>query len=294
MIPTTDFQDRVFAVVCDAQYLAGLRALLNSIWVYHGSRIPVFVYHSDLSRDRLQAILRHPVGVRLYALGELPFPTRGVWEAKQQVFAHCLERVQCVYLLDADLVLTSELSDVFELAATGRIVSSSDGRPVTYDAAYRVYGPRLPGSRHPYLNSGALCLDVRRHWDLAGLWAFAAQYGAYSAGGGAPLALPGHGDQGLFNAIARLLGKTRCYHVLPEGTWCDSTKHCTVRIRNVGVNGRLEVWNLTEKARQRLVHSSGPKWWTPAGRARLARCGDKLECFLHFSRLRGRGGRGTV
>ncbi len=276
---------RAFAVVCDRKYLSGLEALLNSIWAYHRSDIPVFVYHRGLRGGQLKKIGRHPAGIRLYAVKELPFSSRCMWAAKQQVFAHCLGRARSVFLLDADVVLTSNVRRVFALAQAGQIVSSSDGPRILFGRQYTAYGPHLPGSRQPYLNSGALCLDVKRHWDLAALWAFTSNYGAYLPGKGPPLRLPGHGDQGLFNALAGLLNKARCYHVLPEGTWCDATQDCTLRITRVFPDGRLQVWNASESARQCLVHSSGPKWWTEEGVDYLCQFGDKLECFEHFAQL---------
>ena len=277
---------RVFVVACDGAYYPGLMALLNSIWAYHRNRIPVFVYHRDMTGAQLEALFAHPAGVRLFHVSTLPFACAGLWEAKQQIFAHCLGRARCVYLLDADVVLASEMEDVFQLAEAGKIVASADGGGGSYDARYAVYGPRLPGTRHPYINSGALCLDVVRHWDLAGLWAFSARYGAYSPGGGTPLGLPGHGDQGLFNALVALQNKTECYHVLPEGPWCAATKRWVVEIRRTLQDGRLEVWNVTENARQRIVHCIGPKWWTRRGPRFQARFGDKQKCFEHFAGLR--------
>ena len=287
---------RVFVVACNGAYYPGLMALLNSIWAYHRSRIPVFVYHRDMTGAQLEALFAHRAGVRLFHVSTLPFPCAGLWEAKQQIFAHCLGRARCVYLLDADVVLASEMEDVFQLAEAGKIVASADGGGGSYDARYAVYGPRLPGTRHPYINSGALCLDVVRHWDLAGLWAFSARYGAYSPGGGAPLGLPGHGDQGLFNALVALQNKTECFHVLPEGPWCAATKRWMLEIRRAQADGRLVVWNVTDQTRQRIVHCIGPKWWTRRGRWVQGRRGDKQKCFEHFGGLRTterKGKRGT-
>ena len=281
----TGMLERVFVVACDGNYFPGLRALLNSIWAYHGNEIPVFVYYRRFSPAQLCELRRHPAGVRLFHVSGLMRRCPGLWEAKQQVFAHCLGRARCVYLLDADVVLTSEMHDVFRLAAAGKIVASADGGGGKYDRRYRVYGPGLPGTRYPYLNSGAVCLDVVRHWDLAGLWAFSSPYGEYSPNGGAPLGLPGHGDQGLFNALAGLLGKVENFHVLPEGTWCAATKRWDMKLRGADAAGRLEMWNVTEQARQRLVHCIGPKWWTREGRAVQGRRGDKLKCFEHFAEL---------
>lgn len=280
------FSERAFAAVSDGVYFSGLRALLNSLFVYHGREAPVFVFDHGFTEGQREELSRHPLFPEVIPAAELAHPAPGTWEAKQQVFAHLLPRARLVYLLDADLVLTSRVDDVFALAAEGKIISSRDGpRGVDYSFAYGAYSPALPGLRAPYINSGALCLDVRRHWDLAGLWAFAARYGAYSPGRGEPLCLPGHGDQGVFNALCAMLGKTAFYHELPEAEWCDSGLHCPVRITREGPEGVLEVVNEHTGGRQRLVHCTGPKWWTPEGRAHQERFGDKLRVFRHFETL---------
>lgn len=289
--PLSAERSRVFAVACDNSYYPGLRALLPSIAAYQGHAIPVFLYHRNLSRARLHELRHQGVELCAFELAELPFPAPGMWEAKQQVFAHCIGRARCVYLLDANLVLVSAMDDVFELARAGKVVSSADGGWQVFGPEYVAYSPRLVGLCQPYINSGALCLDVAQHWDLAGLWAFASQYGAYSPGGGAPLGLPGHGDQGVFNAVAALLSKAPWFQVLPEGAWCDSSRGCTLRIQRRHKGGRLTVWNSTDRTRQRLVHSSGPKWWTAEGAAHLHQFGDKLRCFEHFLTLKRRPAR---
>ena len=275
-----------FAAACDGLYYPGLKALCNSIAAYHGREIPLFLYHRGLNEEQLRELRGHRVPVHFFKVSELPFPCPGMWEAKQQIPAHAIGRARCVYLLDVDLVLVSAVRDIFELASSGKVVSSQDGPPVVYDAEYAAYHLELPGASQAYINSGALCLDVVRHWDLAALWAFSAQYGAYTKGGGLPLRLPGHGDQGMLNAIAGLLRKSSSFHVLPEGTWCDSTKGCTLAIRRKFKDGRITVWNETENAHQRLVHASGPKWWTSKGASYLRRFGDKLRCFKHFADLK--------
>lgn len=275
---------RVFAVVSDAAYFDGLRALLSSIFTYHRSSIPVFVYHRGLSDGQLKWLKDRWQEVCLFNVDELAFPSLGTWEAKQQVFAHCMGRAANVYLVDADLVLVSRVDDVFTLAEQGKIVSSSN-RNETYGPEYGVYSPSLPGRSRAYIHSGALCLNVVRHWDLVGLWAFASQHSAYSPGRGEPLRLPGHGDQGTFNAIATLLNKDADTHIFPGGPWCDGAKNSRLTIQTRFPDGRMVVWNTALNVRQRLVHCTGPKWWTERGARNLARFGDKFECFQHFAAL---------
>ena len=278
---------RLFAIAADPGYFRGLRAVLNSIHAYHGDDIPVFVYQRNLSEAQLIELHAHPTCPQVWHVNDLLRVPLGMWEAKQQVFAHCLGRARAVFLLDADVVLTSAMDDVFELALGGKIVASADGAGSQYGADYAVYDARLPGTRHPYINSGALCFDTVRHWDLAGLWAFTANYGSYGPTRGWPLGLPGHGDQGLFNAIAARLGKREDFHVLPEATWCDCLTHSWVEVRGEDERGRLEVWNRNAQAPQRLVHSPGTKWWAANAPERFAPHGEKLRCFLHFDAWKG-------
>src|SRR3974390_1488005 len=98
---------RVFATVTDLGYFPGVQALLNSIWAYHRREIPVFLYHRGLGDAELAWLGRPPCEIRLFEVDALPFTSFGMWEAKQQVFAHCLGQARAVYLLDADLVLVS-------------------------------------------------------------------------------------------------------------------------------------------------------------------------------------------
>jgi len=277
--------DRAFAVVCDPAYFPGLWALLNSIYAYHGAQHAVFVFSRGLTREQKARLGHHPLVIRLREHDELPFRSPGTWETKQQVFASLMPEARCVYLLDADVVLTSRVDDVFALAEAGKIVASRDGTGVNFNQDYARYDPSLVGKRQAYVNSGNVCLDTRRHWTLAAMWAFAAPFGAYSPGGGAPLRLPGHGDQGALNAILGINGSMKEVHVLPEEEWCDN--HCVspLKIESAESSGRLKVRNEKTGSRQRLVHCSGPKWWTNEGRARLASFGDKLRCFEHFHAL---------
>ena len=106
---------------------------------------------------------------------------------------------------------------------------------------------------------------------------------------GHPLQLAGHGDQGVFNAIASMLHKSDNFHILPETEWCDSTVGCALGIQEMSGNGELVVSNVTTGNKQRIVHSSGPKWWTKAGEVHQGRLGDKLKVFEHFYNFSRKG-----
>jgi hypothetical protein len=277
--------ERVFTTLSDSSYFPGLWALLNSIYVYHGDELRVFVFSYGLTDAQLARLEVHPLTIDVISCDTLPFSPAGAWEAKQQIMGQLIPKARCVYLLDCDLVLTSRVDDVFALAETGKIVSSTDGAGIDFGNAYRAYGDDLSGQQQAHLNSGALCLDVQCHWALVGLWAFCSQYGSYSPHGGWPLHLPGHGDQGMFNALCAMLGKQEDFAPLGEAEWCDCTAGSLLSIVNLDSRWELEVRNGTTGNRQRLVHSSGPKWWTQEGREHLAKFGDKYGVFTHFAEL---------
>lgn len=276
--------ERAFVVVADERYTLPLAALLNSIHAYHGCEIPVFVYERGFGDIDTRIIEQHPLKPTLLRVRELPFHPDGMWEAKQQVFAHCLGRARVVLLIDADVVLTSPLNDIFELAATGKIVAGIDTGHIEYTKLYDVYSTALAGQNHAYINSGMVCLDVVKHWDVVGLWAFASIFGYYSPKAGFPLQLPGYGDQGLLNPIIALLRKTDELHVLPSGIWHECQGDCSMVITTAHPDGRLEVLNVECQQPQRILHSTGPKWWIPEGAEAIRHHGDKLRCYRHFAR----------
>lgn len=88
-----------------------------------------------------------------------------------------------------------------------------------------------------------------------------------------PYRFPGHGDQGLLNAIVMRLGKVSDLELLPEETWCNSSGwNASETVDILNSDGlRLNVINRRLQTRQRLLHSSGPKWWTDAGKYHIVR-----------------------
>jgi hypothetical protein len=277
--------ERLFVTACDRNYFPGLWALLNSIYAYHEAAIPVWVYERNFRADELTELRKHPLDIQVFRVSELPYFSPGMWEAKQQVLAQCIGRAKTVCLIDVDIVLTSPIDDVFALALDGKIVAGSDAGELHYGPEFAAFSPALPGMSQPYLNSGIVCLDVVRHWDVVGLWAFAANYGAYSPHRGFPLHLPGHGDQGLLNAIIAMLHKVAELHVLPLGPWHETFVDGAVTITDEGAPPRLVVWNERFNTRQRLLHATNGKWWHHEGANAAAQFGDKLKCYQYFSRL---------
>jgi len=279
-----------FVITADDRYFPGLWALLNSINAYHGGELRTFVVSVGFSADSFDALKTHPLGSSLTLIDsrDFPYPPGGAWEAKQCVLSYLAGSVVTACLLDADLVLLSRLDDVFAFGDKGRIVTSQDGQePFGFDERCAVYSPSLVGTRFPYFNSGFLCLNLRKHWDLVALWEFTSRFAGYSSGGGKPFGFPGHGDQGLLNAIASLLNKQSDIELLPEAIWCNSTgwsRNETVDIASIE-GGRLNVTHRRLNTRQRLLHSSGPKWWTSEGSKHFRKSGDVLKCFEHFANV---------
>ena len=274
---------RVIAIACDQGYFPGLRALINSIYAYH-PELPIFVFERGFHSVELSWLKSHPACIEIRSIDRFPYPARGMWEAKQQVPAECIAYARTVCLIDADIVLVSRIDDVFELAEEGKIVAGRDGVQNYFDINHQVYSPEIVGQKWDHLNSGFVCFDVRRHWDLAGLWAFSVNYGAYTPNGGYPIGLPGMGDQGLLDGVLAMLDKREYYHLLPLHHWHDFRAPGYLRIVERHDDGTLFVENTHVRQRQRIVHNVGTKWWMPDADADHLD-DDKLKCCRHFAGL---------
>lgn len=274
---------RAIAVVCDLGYIRGGQALINSIQVYH-PELPIFVFERGFRAEEFAWMAGQPARIQVSSVSRFPYYCPGLWEAKQQVLAECLGRVRHLCLIDADVVLLSRIDDVFEASEQGRIAAGCDLWHIQFGEEYQSYGSTVVGQTTIGINSGLFCLDLQRHWDLVGLWAFSSNYGAYSPHKGYPLALAGFGDQGLLNALIVRLGKQADCHILPHGVWHDFRQKTTLRISSREPGGALVVQNCELGQRQRINHCVGYKWWQEEARQQHEH-GDKLECFFHFARL---------
>lgn len=274
---------RAFCIVTDRGFLPGARALVNSIWAYHRDHVAIAIYQRGLAQDELSWFWEHPARPIIHDLDQMAGAHRGMWECKQQALAWELKRHRLVYLLDADTVLCSAVDDVFDFAAAGFIVSSLDGEGVQYDDRFSSYGITA-GTRSIYINSGAICLDLVEHWRVVALWSFAANHAAYS-GAPPPLQLHGHGDQGVLNAIISGMDICDSVYRLSASEWCDSGLKSIPRIIGTRELGALKVINSVTGLQQRIIHSTGPKWWTARGAVHNARFGDKLRIFEHFANM---------
>lgn len=274
---------RAIAVVCDQGYFPGLQSLINSVYVYH-PELPILVFERGFHSAEFTWLRIHPAQIEVRSVDRFPYPAPGMWEAKQQVPAESIAHARTVCLIDVDIVLVSRIDDVFELAEENKIVAARDGVRTYLNIDYQAYTPSIVGQKWEHLNSGLVCFDVRRHWDLAGLWAFSANYGAYSPNRGYPIGLPGLGDQGLLDGVLATLNKHEYYHLLPLHTWHDFRAPGTIKLVEQHEDGTLIVENGHVGERQRILHNIGVKWWMPDADEHHVK-DDKLPCFRHFAAL---------
>jgi hypothetical protein len=274
---------RIIAIACDRGYFVSLKALINSVHAYH-PELPIFIFERGFQAAEHTWLRNHPAHIEVRPVARFPHPPAGMWEAKQQVPAECIAQARTICLIDADIVLLSRIDDVFEFAEQGKIVAGRDGFESYFNIDHQVFSPAIVGQKWDHLNSGLVCFDVCRHWDLAGLWAFSANYGGYTPNGGYPLGLPGMGDQGLLDGVLAILNKRDSLHLLPLHAWHDFRAGGTLKITERHDDGTLIVENGYLGVRQRIAHNIGYKWWLPDADANNPR-DDKLACFRHFAAL---------
>jgi hypothetical protein len=106
----------------DAGYFLGLRALMNSVYVYYGRSIPVVVMDVGLTVEQLNEIGKHPAFGGMIGCKKCQNREQA-WQAKQSCFSEQAGNAKLVCWIDSDSVLTDRVDEAFEAAKQGYVVA---------------------------------------------------------------------------------------------------------------------------------------------------------------------------
>ena len=119
---------------------------------------------------------------------------------------------------DSDLVFVSNVEDIMRDAIrTGMFHGGMDGEGATYGSEYAVYGIKTPIAMAPYMSTSCyFCPRTSVNLEILDDWAHKTDDAQYGPNGGI---YPGHGDQGVLNAV--IYAKTKAHNVclLPNELW---------------------------------------------------------------------------
>ncbi len=254
----------IFVTVSDHYFFPGTAAAINSVLRYHPeARVCVVnnnLHNAGLSPQQRDAL--KSAGVEL--VEARAFAKRGrklaAWELKAYAASDLPDSEDVLIGIDSDCVLCGPVHDVVaEAAATGRFIGGKDC-PVDYDETYVSYGIDAPARNEKYMSASLYaCALNEENRRILRKWGHCCNRAEF---GGRPDALyPGHGDQGVLNAILFLDRGGDGVRVLKNTLW--SQHHCYWQHALELREGRI--YNPYAKDWQRSLHCGGTrKFWTVA------------------------------
>jgi hypothetical protein len=278
----------------DAGYFLGLRALMNSVYIYYGRSIPVVVMDVGLTKDQVDEITKHPTfgGIIPCKLCET---REQAWQIKQSCFVFSSEIARIVCWIDSDSVLTDRIDEAFEAAEQGYVVvprwvekdeallidpSGATTGEIVFSEKWAQYGKSLVGKKIDWFVSSIVCLDVSASWDLVAAWAFTSKFALY-ARADSPLPFVGLGDEAHLVGCVAALGKEVLY--LSGAEWADAHFNGPFFINKKTSDGKLFVQGRRGKQQKVLHDIAGFKWWQrPMNECFRPPVGQKWEIFEHF------------
>lgn len=192
-------------IVSDRVFFAGTVAAINSIRHYHsGAKIIVVssgAYNTPLSE--VQAGMLQAAGVIVLTHDAFDRPGRvlGAWQLKAYAAADLAGDNDLIIGMDSDAVLCTDVQDVIDAClADGKLRGGKDGDGVDYDGSYEGYGFPVPARSHKYMSTSlyfAPLTELNRC--ILQNWAACCDKAMF---GPQPIKVyPGHGDQGVLNAV---------------------------------------------------------------------------------------------
>lgn len=287
-----------FASIADKNYFPGIWSLLNSIYAYHNNKYSAFIFDIGLTDEQKIMLLEHPIST--YIVQSVCPISYGknlkklFFDVRCGLFSYLIGKVKNVYMIDADIVLTSKMDDVFELSDKGNIVTNLWKYPPDVPNAFefigedfRSYGDHVVGKRKLWFQASVFCFDVIKHWDLACLFEQSARFVEWRSNKGYPVFLKGRHEQEVLRHLCVTLNKEHCLYQFGVEDWSDSRHERSVKILKMNDDGTLVVRRKELNRNQRLLHNTPTeKWWmSNEGFKKLAGAGDKLKCFQHFYNL---------
>jgi len=250
----------IFLTVTDAAFFPGTVATLNTVRAFHPEARVVAVnnhLHKAGLTDRQRALLAAG-GVEVIEARALDRPGRklAAWELKAYAAADLTAGEEVLLGIDSDCVLCGRMDDVIAAAVeTGDFHGGRDAAPA-YNDAYLAYGIETPARNGNYMSTSLYtCALTPENRAMLARWGECCDRAIFGGG----QVYPGHGDQGVLNAVLYAARGAASARVLDNRLW--SQHGCYWQGPLELREGRL--WNLAAEAPQRALHCGGAeKFWT--------------------------------
>ncbi len=247
-----------FLTVTDAHFFPGTVATVNSVRCFH-PEAEVCVVHNHVQRSPLTAAQRaafEAAGVRIVEASALARAGRklAAWELKAYGASDLTEGCDVLVGIDSDCVLCGRIDDVVAAAKeSGTFHGGRDGT-IRYDETYRPYGIEVPGQGPNMSTSLYVCANTAANRGVLQRWAECCDRAIFGGG----KIFPGHGDQGVLNAVIYSERGPDGVRLLENRLW--SQHHCYWQGHVTLREGHL--FNEDIGGQQRSIHcGGGEKFW---------------------------------
>ncbi|QDU11420.1 class I SAM-dependent methyltransferase [Gimesia aquarii] len=257
-----------FITVTDYAFFPGTLATVNSVLHYHpDSSIHVIVNENNPLTAPQMECLKTDDHVKLISSQELEKNSRFInaWELKAYACEDLCEGYDVVIGIDSDCLLCSNVDDVIERChQSGGFLGGADGTGTDYGIKYQIYGIDAPVHNPKYMSTSLFfCAVTDENQRILKQWSECCNAAEFNGQG----SHPGHGDQGVLNAILFAEGRTQDIELLPNHLW---SQHWVYWNSIISFLGNQFINCSQEDAPQRSFHCGGAeKYWSKSHRERI-------------------------
>jgi Methyltransferase domain len=258
-----------FVTVTDWRFFPGTLATVSSVHEFHPTAT-VFVVNNEqcaLTAPQSDCLSGNP---RIRRLDSSRFDHGGrylgAWELKAYAMADLAATGEFDVLIgiDSDCLLCSAVDrEIAMCHRTGGFLGGKDGDGAAYDESYGVYGMPVPAQNDRYMSTSLFFCAVSPE-NLRSLDRWAECCAAAVFNGQGPY--PGHGDQGVLNAVLFAADRSARVQLLDNALW---SQHWRYWESHIEFSDGAFVNRTAGAARQRTFHcGGGEKFWSQAHGAR--------------------------
>ncbi len=249
-----------FITITDCGFFPGTLATVSSVVEFQPD-VEIFVVNSEkrpLTAPQVACLGSNP-RVRLLDSSRFAREGRyiGPWELKAYAAHDLAPDYDVIVGIDSDCLLCSNVdAEVRHCLETGGFLGGRDGDGADYGDSYRVYGMRTPARNPRYMSTSLFfCAVTAANHCLLNKWALACSAAVFNGRG----PYPGHGDQGVLNALLYAENRTEDVHLLDNRLW---SQHWTYWNSEIDYRNGTFVNQSAQNQPQRAFHCGGSeKYW---------------------------------
>lgn len=271
----------IFTSVSDRDFFPGTIAAINSLLEFHENLSTkdihiIYYFRKNDALEFLQVEHLQEAGITVH--NSILFESWGVmgaWQLKTYSLKFLMDQCDVLVQFDSDMVFASSVDyEINQTFQTGTIQGGQD-KSEQYGSEYAIYGIPAGSVNNTYVSTSCIFLpmtpDVKTAFSAAVLATQTAMYGPQTR-----KTHPGHGDQGVLNAVFH--ANKLPIAVLPNREW--SQHHCFnqdiialrdgvfinlsdggLPMRTFHCSGTQKFWDKAH-AKTRFTENSKPMWST--------------------------------